>query len=180
MRVGKSHARTATEVTGEIVQDRLEYVIQVGRPIGHIDVGIETKVHSRRQEASVSREENQDRCPSRASGVPFDTAGREGVMNALTEPAVKPGPIRPTQLGQEIPLIGFPGLSAQTEQVDNPQEPLLRREITQNLPKDVRGKGGQDGGSRFQTPDLQAVKLSGEKAVCSTGTESLTPVAAIA
>ena len=177
MLIGKSHTGTAGEVTGEIVQDRLEHVIQVGRPFRHINVGVEAKVHPRRQEPPARREENLDRGPGWAAGVPFDASRREGVMNALTEPSVKPGQIRPAQLGQEIPLVRFPSLSTQTQQIDKAQEPLIRCQITHNLSQDMGGKGGQDRRPHLQPSDLEEIKLLGAKAVLSTGTEGLTSTA---
>ena len=60
MLIGKSHTGTAGKVTGKIVQDRLEHVIQVGRPFCHINVGVKAKVPWR-QEPPARREENLDR-----------------------------------------------------------------------------------------------------------------------
>lgn len=93
--IGQRHAWTPGEVTGEIVQDGLEDVIQVLGPLGHVDIRIETEIHAGSKDPLALGEENQDGRPGRASGVPFDGAGREGVMNTLTDPSVKQCPVRP-------------------------------------------------------------------------------------
>lgn len=72
-------------------------------------------------------------------------------------------------------MIRFSGLSAQAKQIDEPQESLVLGKVAHDLSKDVGGKSWQDGWSSYQTTDLEAIKLGGEKAVVSTGTHGLTP-----